>query len=53
MCDDVHGTLAQLAAKGVTGGPIHEERWGLATTLKLPGGEELGLYQPSHPTAIG
>ena len=26
---------------------------GLRTTILLPSGGALGLYQPSHPTAIG
>ena len=26
-----------------------EERWGRVTTLALPGGGELGLYEPKHP----
>jgi hypothetical protein len=27
------------------------QRWGLLTSIKLPGGGELSLYQPLHPTA--
>jgi hypothetical protein len=53
MCDDVNATVAELKAKGVefTAG-ISDQGWGLLTTLKLPGGGELGLYQPRHPKAI-
>ena len=52
MCDDVHATVKELEAKGVTvGRPITEARWGLVTSITLPGGTELGLYQPRHPTA--
>jgi hypothetical protein len=25
---------------------------GIKTTIRLPGGGELGLYQPTHPTAF-
>lgn len=52
MCDDVHATVAELAAKGVefTSG-VQELRWGRLTSLRLPGGGELGLYEPLHPTA--
>jgi catechol 2,3-dioxygenase-like lactoylglutathione lyase family enzyme len=50
MCDDVEATIAELTAKGVVCTPISEERWGRRTSLKLPGGGDLGLYQPSHPT---
>ena len=51
MCDDIHATVAELRAKGVEfSRPIAEERWGLVTAIKLPGGAELGLYEPRHPT---
>jgi catechol 2,3-dioxygenase-like lactoylglutathione lyase family enzyme len=51
MCDDVHATVAALEAKGVefTRG-IRDERWGLVTAMRLPGGGELALYEPRHPT---
>ena len=26
---------------------------GIKTTIKLPSGGEIGLYQPTHPTALG
>jgi hypothetical protein len=32
---------------------VHEERWGSVTKVRLPGGGEVGLYQPKHPTALG
>jgi predicted enzyme related to lactoylglutathione lyase len=51
MCDDIRATMAELEAKGVEfARPIAEERWGLVTAIKLPGGGELGLYEPRHPT---
>jgi catechol 2,3-dioxygenase-like lactoylglutathione lyase family enzyme len=51
MCDDVNDTVEQLAAKGVTCGPVSSEGWGLLTSIRLPGGGELGLYEPRHPRA--
>ena len=51
-CDDLRATLAELAAAGVACGPVAEERWGLSSSINLPGGGEVGLYQPLHPTAI-
>ena len=51
MCDDIHATVAELEAKGVEfSRPIAEERWGSVTAIALPGGGELGLYEPKHPT---
>ncbi|WP_262287191.1 VOC family protein [Micromonospora sp. MA102] len=53
MCDDLAATMADLAARGVEFTiPVTEERWGLRTALRLPGGSELGLYEPRHPVAI-
>lgn len=53
MCDDVKAEVVRLSAKGVACSEIGEQRWGSITMIKLPGGGELGLYQPKHPTAIG
>jgi len=53
MCDDLEKTVAELKAKGVKCGSVTGARWGSVTSIQLPGGGELGLYQPSHPTALG
>lgn len=53
MCDDLEATVQELKDKGVNlARPVHDAGWGLVTALQLPGGGELGLYQPKHPTAI-
>jgi catechol 2,3-dioxygenase-like lactoylglutathione lyase family enzyme len=51
MCDDVNATVESLAAKGVRCGPVSDRGWGLLTSIQLPGGGELGLYEPRHPKA--
>ena len=52
MCDDVYGTVAELKAKGVVTSPVTEQPWGKLTSITLPSGEKLGLYEPKHPMAI-
>jgi catechol 2,3-dioxygenase-like lactoylglutathione lyase family enzyme len=53
MCDDVEATVDELGRKGVEfTGPISDEGFGLVTAMKLPGGGELGLYEPRHPTPL-
>ncbi len=52
MCDNLKGTMESLKEKKVKCGVVTEERWGSLTTITLPGGGKLGLYQPKHPTAI-
>jgi len=53
MCDDLQVTMGSLKEQNVKCGPVHEERWGSVTTIPLPGGGKIGLYQPKHPTAVG
>ena len=53
MCDDIAETVADLRARGAssprrTGGPGLR----LAVTMVLPGGLDVALYEPRHPTAI-
>jgi hypothetical protein len=50
MCDDLAATAARLQGVGATFGPVQEERWGRITVMTMPGGVQLPLYQPSHPS---
>jgi len=53
MCDDVRATAEELARKGVAlSRPISEQGFGLLTSIRLPGGGELGLYEPRHPSPL-
>lgn len=52
MCDDLKTEIAALAAKGVQCSEIQEAGWGSVTSLRLPGGGEIGLYQPRHAMAL-
>ena len=53
MCDDIEATTAELKDKGVEfTGPVTDEGFGLVTAIRLPGGGELGLYEPRHPTPL-
>ncbi len=50
MCADIRAEVARLEAKGVEFTmPIRDQGWGLLTSIKLPDGETLGLYQPKAP----
>jgi len=53
MCDDIHATVRDLRAKGVTvKGELKDEGFGVTVMLELPGGVEAMVYEPRHPTAI-
>jgi predicted enzyme related to lactoylglutathione lyase len=52
ICDDVKATVANLEKRGAKfSRPITEAGFGVTTSITLPGGAELGLYQPRHPLA--
>jgi catechol 2,3-dioxygenase-like lactoylglutathione lyase family enzyme len=54
MCDDINATVAELHEKGVElARPVSDEGFGLLTAIVLPGGGELGLYEPRHPVPHG
>jgi hypothetical protein len=45
--------VAELKTKGIAiARPISDEGFGLLTAIRLPGGGELGLYQPEHPSPL-
>ena len=52
MCEDLDGTVAILRGKGAETTDLVQAGWGATTTVRLPGGGGLGLYQPRHPTAL-
>lgn len=49
QCDDIEAEMARLRESGVACAPAVDRGWGILTTLTLPGGGKLGLYQPRHP----
>jgi predicted enzyme related to lactoylglutathione lyase len=52
MCDDVEATTEELATRGVEfTQPVTEAGWGRLTRFRLPGGGEVGLYEPRHERA--
>jgi catechol 2,3-dioxygenase-like lactoylglutathione lyase family enzyme len=53
MCDDLKAEMVSLAKRGVKFSNVEDARWGSITKIQLPGGGDVGLYQPKHPTALG
>jgi catechol 2,3-dioxygenase-like lactoylglutathione lyase family enzyme len=55
MCEDVHAFVAQMQERNIYCGPVQDQGWGILTSLSLPGGGRLGVYQPRHarPKAVG
>jgi hypothetical protein len=53
MCDDLTSSMAELRAKGIEfRGEPEDQGFGIVTTMLLPGGVELLLYQRKHETPL-
>ena len=52
MCEDLAGTLAELTAKGVAHSEPRKAEWGVASSIRLPGGSNLGIYEARHEMAV-
>ena len=48
ICDDLDAVIEKLAGKGVQCSEPSMASWGRATSVPLPGGGKLGLYEPRH-----
>jgi hypothetical protein len=48
MVDDVQAFIAEMKRHGCECAPVSEQRWGSLTSLSLPSGSKLGVYQPKH-----
>lgn len=48
MCDDVNAFVDEVGKHGIRCAAVQDQGWGLLTTLTLPGGGKLGVYEPRH-----
>ena len=51
-CTDLKAQIAVLVGKGVICSEVETARWGSVTRIRLPGGGDIGLYQPNHPSPL-
>lgn len=52
MTDDLDAEIARLKKHGVGCTPAETQGWGRSTRVSLPGGGEIGLYEPRHARAV-
>ena len=48
MVDDVKAFVANMKDRGVSCTEPRDQGWGVLTSLSLPGGGALGIYEPRH-----
>jgi catechol 2,3-dioxygenase-like lactoylglutathione lyase family enzyme len=52
MCDDIHATKTELESRGAEfAGAVEDMGFGLTVMLKVPGADDIMLYEPRHPEA--
>jgi len=49
MCDDIEELASEMKSLKIRCSKVQKQPWGLLVTLRLPGGGDLGVYQPLHP----
>jgi hypothetical protein len=55
MCENIERFRAALIQTGIAVSAVEDEGWGLLAEVTLPGGGQIGVYQPRHqrPEAAG
>ncbi len=48
MVEDIGRFIRRMNEHGLACSEIQQQRWGLLTQVTLPGGGQLGVYQPRH-----
>ncbi len=48
MCDDIGHFQKEMARHKVACSPVHDAGWGRLVQVTLPGGGQLGVYEPRH-----
>jgi hypothetical protein len=48
MCDDVQRLIDEMQLHGASCAAVEDLGWGVRTYVMLPGGGQLGIYQPRH-----
>ena len=48
MCEDIEAFVATMSKKNLACTAVKNLGWGLLSTVTLPGGGKLGVYEPRH-----
>lgn len=48
MCEDIEKFVAEMQRRGIACSGINAMGWGMLSQITLPGGGQIGVYQPRH-----
>ena len=52
ICDDIQGFIQEMTRHNIQYSQIQNQSWGQNTVISLPGGGQLGVYQPAHARPV-
>jgi len=53
ICEDAKAFVGAMAKRKIRCSPVQNMGWGLVTRVSLPGGGNLGVYEPRHARPKG
>ena len=48
LCEDLKTFIKEMTKHKISYTPVQKQTWGWLTQITLPGGGQLGVYQPRH-----
>jgi len=48
MCENIEKFIHEMAKHNIRCSKVRDQGWGLLSQITLPGGGELGVYEPRH-----
>ena len=51
MCDDINAFVSKVSVHGINCTKVKDEGWGRLSSVTLPGGGVIGVYEPKHERA--
>ena len=48
ICNDIEAFMTEMERRGISCDPVSDQGWGLLTSITLPGGSKLGVYEARH-----
>ncbi len=48
ICEDIEAFVSKVSEQDIGCGKIEDRGWGLLSSINLPGGGTIGVYEPKH-----
>jgi hypothetical protein len=48
LCEDIEQFVQEMSKHHIVCSPVQNQKWGMLSQITLPGGGNIGVYQPRH-----